>query len=319
MVRPVKSTRSLESAGGDIKTAKDAKRFIENGLWLTAAEVVRRENQIEYRKGNIASAIAVKKFPGSGTAREILSAQESKQLGTAPRNSVVLGKFRTTEVRYATKEDVLAAAIFVWRTLRSALPKSARGFDSMYFWVRDITNRRTVGEYKTPARLASIANQLDAKGINYSINVVGPTVPWRRKMIYSDFGRAGLNKGDTNTLTRRSKAGSKFLGTVSPDRLVGSRPSATIFENYRASIESRTTKAGRKLTQYRVKKAVQHLIVKRARAKYPQVAMGYYSKPAHEPTAPDSLGRRWPQDAKKPYIRGNGFVPSVFITGAVRV
>ena len=310
-----------EPVAVQLRTSADVKRFLRKGVFDITAEVLRRENVVEARKRNFPSSMMIKT---RGRLQRIpLTQEQSRSLARIPEDSFkVSGQFSRLEFRYVTKKDVVEAAVFIYRQLAALMNRrSGRAMNSVYFWVRDVDRNRTVGDFFSITAFQTVTQRLDNQGVNYSVNVVGPTVPYRRQLIYGE-GRGQLSKLEQSRAIRRSAAGSKYLKDVNINRFVGYRKGQSLLETFEAARKDRTTKSGRTLVQYQTRNALHKLIVARARAKYPGVSMGYYSKPAHVRTAPDARGKSWPNDAKDRQIQGtfgHGFVPSIFVTGATRI
>ncbi len=270
-----------------------------------ATEVLLQENR-EQAKLNPPSFPTVAKV---GTRGYQLSETESKALvNLRAQNVRFQGKWRKISLLYGAQADLFnATQAIYYEMLKLTRLKTGAGWNSYYFWLSNKDTKTGVKVNSIPAVKAWLqANQ----GARTGVAIIGPTVVYRRKLIYNPRGQAGFSKGEARSLKKRTTATSSKLGRTSLDRIVGYGESEA--KGFRVRVAGK--KRPREVLEFDLRQALQRIAIRRTKAKFPAVWFGYGFVPSKEALPPDpGTGKKYGQ-GPGPY----GNVPIVYIGASLR-
>lgn len=239
-----------------------------------------------------------------------LSESESKTLAVAQTGGVVItGKWSKLSLLYSSVADLAQATAAVYaELLKLTRRKSGTGFRSYYFWLNDKDNK---GRSTRAESITAVKAWLDqSRGSRVSVHILGPTVVYRRKLIYNPAGQATFKRSDARGLKKTFRASNSRLKGLTLDRIIG----------YNTEPESRGFRvrvAGKKrpkeIVEFDVRQALQRIAIRRAKAKFPSVWFGYGYVPSREALPPDKrTGKKYGQGP------GQGNIAAIFIAATLR-
>lgn len=284
-----------------LETAKQQREFAEGGLYDFSSTVLLQANaeQVRLDPPRLPNAITYDRRLVNMTPAE------ARRLASLPvRRTTVVGWRRKVTLTYGFQfnlfKSVAKAYLDLWRLTRK---KSQRGVESYYFYARDKDN---------PARSTVLTslNAVDlwlskAQSPRVSMAILGPTVVYRRKLIYNPAGKS-YNESEGRILERRAGVLSRRARS-SVDRIIG-------FNESDAGIRFSASKAGRVLVQFRIQQALHRIVVRRNKARFRSegVWISYGYVPSRDPLPGD------PRTGEK-YGQGpHGNIPALYIGGSLR-
>ena len=311
-IRPDRVTRLGErrvAAFGESSTAKEIREFAETGLYEYASKLLLESNEIEQQKNppNLPTIFYADR------RRQLLTESDAKRFVRPNTDTqvVMIGQYRTWKkigLFYGQNADIFKGVAFAYdsilKLLRIQTGYSVRG---IYFWLDDTDQPSRNKQVQTLVGVRAWLN--DAQTSRVTVHIIGPTVPYRRKLIYSP-------KGSPRGATKKTRALSKGLRGTATDRVVGfDNP-----PNYGLDIQARGKKRVRIEDTFSVRQALQKLVVRRARARNELKGLwfGYAYLRSRVQLQPDKRGKFYTDRIGSTNTGPYGGVPVIFVAGSLR-
>lgn len=276
-----------------LRTPEELRAFALDGLYGYATDVLLEANEIEQRKNppNTATAIRLDRRTRPLTERQAAA------INRLPVNNTrIEGWRRRISLFYGQQVDIFQAVSAVYNDLvRLTRADTGRGAGSIYFWCEDKDNPPGV-------RLSSLGQVrawlIGVEGTRVTVHILGPTVVYRRKLVYNPRGRPFQQKVNVNSRRLRGTALDRIVNQVSGNTIEANR---------------RTSPSGRITDYVNVQVAVHRIVVRRNKRKFPGAWMSYGFTPSREPLPPD-------RNTGKSYGQGPGFgnIPVIYVGGSRR-
>lgn len=285
-----------------LDSLKKAREFFATGLYEFASATLIDANEDQLKKRPPQNPTA---FYADRKRQGLTETEAAKFKKNPDTNVVMIGQYRTWKkigLFYQGTVDIYKAVVSVYADLlRLTRRQSGLGVGTYYFWCVNKDNRADDARKSTPGGVKLWLDKVQSSRV--TIHVLGPTVPYRRKLIYNQKGSPNATKG-ARALSKRTK------GTAI-DRIVG-------FDNAQTR-GLRTKVVGKKrpkqVEEFRVKQALQRLVVRRNKAKFrgkAWIAYGYVT--SKEALMPDlKTGKKYGQG---PGPHGN--IPVIYIGGSLK-
>lgn len=296
----------VKADAGVIKTDKELKEFLVSGLYLFGSELLLEANRDQQRLNPPSPPTSVK---FDTRAPRALTDRQSKNISSIPINGTLLkGWRRKIRLSYNQTFDIFGAVVGVISDLKSLTRKlTGRGVGTYYFWCANKDNQAKSRRF-SGNQLAGVKRWLDeSSGDRVTISVIGPTVSYRRKLIYRPRGRADTTAPENKLLTKSVGVLSSRARGTSIDRIKGFDRDAGI----RVREVGKTKR--RVVVQFDIKQALQRIVVRRNKRRFKGVWMQYAFVPSKEalPSVPSDKGKKYGLG-----LYGN--VPVIYIGGALR-
>ncbi len=221
--------------------ARIGNQFLKPVVWEVTTDTALAENAAQTQQGNIAHALQVDR-----SRRELTPAQAR---ALRPGSGVRFVNFkRYVRFHYGALENLAFAVEYAWTQLTALLPrKTGDAWRSIYFYAQNPENRGQSRVIHTIGGVRSWLSRQSSRSV--SIHIIGPTVEYRRPVIYRKRGG--------NPLRRRARRA----------RDVENRPGGT-------SVGQRTdTKTGR--TSITIAKSINMLVAERTKRSFRDMYVKY--------------------------------------------
>ncbi len=300
VVKPIiRKTRTFNSV-------KELQAFGVEGVRAFGTQVLLEANQIEVRKNPPNEPTAIE-FNRRATRLTDKQAERLSQL--SPGSSVIAGTWRRIGFTYGRLADIFEAVVAVYSDLRGLTRRdTGTGVSTYYFYGKNVDNPSGSRVLRS---LSQVQTWLEAnQGGQVTISILGPTVVYRRKLIYNPRGGALQGKGERSALIKRGRALSARTRGTAVDRIIG-------FNEKDAGLRFRSVgKKGRVVAEFNIQQALHRIVLRRNQLRFRGKAiwMSYGFVPSKEALPPDPRTGRKYGLGPGPY----GNIPVMFIGASTR-
>jgi hypothetical protein len=304
------------------------REFTQGGLYLLGSRILLEANkeQVQANPPNLPNAITFDRKLSN------LKPAEAKRFSALdPKGTLIPGWRRRIVVTYGYQLELFKSFEQALLDLQNLTRiKTATALSTYYFLCKDNNNGKADESrnrvFRTRGQVKTWLEQAQARGPNVSVAILGPTVTYRRKIVYNPRARGYKQLSKKGGKHFEAKALSKKLGAfnrkgeinaylknTATDRIFG-------FDDPKTRGLQATTSRDKKriLIQFERKNAFHKLVVRRRKANFARrgIWIAYGFVPSRLPLPPD------PKTGKKYGLpRGkypHGQVPILYLAGRVR-